>query len=248
MALEWKKFLRYRGVFITGTDTGIGKTYVGASLARELREEGIDTGVMKPIETGCLRRNGRLYPADGTALKRAAQVQDPIEKIVPIRLQKPLAPSVAARIERRRIDLQKIDRAYKGLLQKHDFLIVEGAGGALVPIKQSFYMIDLAKRLRLPILLVIGNRLGAINHALLTEEGIQRRGVPLLGWILNDCQSATEASETNLLALQRSMSAPYLGKLDFSPSPSSSPQKGKGEKRCKLPFKESTRRTRWASA
>ncbi|MBI4209693.1 MAG: dethiobiotin synthase [Deltaproteobacteria bacterium] len=195
------------GIFITGTDTGVGKTYIGTQVARMLKAKGIDVGVMKPIETGCGVRNGKLYPADGWKLKKAAQVDDPIELIVPIRLRKPLAPFVAAKLDRGKIDLQKIDRAYETLRKRHEFVIVEGAGGALVPIQEDFFMLDLAKRLKLSVILVIGNRLGAINHALLTIEAIQKRHLPFTGWILNDLQPPTEASRTNKSALKRLLSA-----------------------------------------
>jgi dethiobiotin synthetase len=194
---------RVKGVFITGTDTGVGKTYVGAQLAKALRDKGINVGVMKPIETGCRMRRGILYPSDGYALKRAAKAEDSIDLIVPIQLRKPLAPLVAAKLERKKIDLKKIDRTYQTLRKRHEFVIVEGAGGALVPIQEDFFMIDLAKRLKLPVILVIGNRLGAINHALLTIEAIQKRSLPFAGWILNDLQSTSLSSKTNKKVLKK---------------------------------------------
>lgn len=207
-----------KGIFITGTDTGIGKTYVATQLAKVLRESGMNVGAMKPIETGCRIQNGVLYPSDGWALKKAVSVDDPINLIVPIRLRKPLAPLAAAESERKKIDLKKIDQAYRKLRKKHNFLIVEGAGGALVPIRENFSMLDLAKRLRLPVVLVIGNRLGAINHALLTMEAIQRRNTPCLGWILNDFQSPAFSGKTNKKVLKKLLSFPCLGTLAFNPS------------------------------
>lgn len=174
-----------KGIFITGTDTGVGKTYVGAMLAKELKKRGIDVGVMKPVETGCRKRNGKLYPADAACLIQAAGVLDPLEEVCPYRFSHPLAPSVAAGMEGRRVDPEKILKTFRSLSKKHECMIVEGAGGIMVPLRDRHTYLDLARELGLPVMIVARPGLGTINHTLLTIAAIQARKLPIAGVVIN---------------------------------------------------------------
>jgi len=152
------------GVFVTGTDTGVGKTVVATALVTALRERGVDVGVMKPCETGV----GPDGPLDALALAAAAGEPDPIDAVCPWPLPVPAAPSVAAALAGRPLDLDAIGRAYRALAGRHAFTVVEGAGGLLVPIHEEASMADLAAGLDLPLLVVVRTALGTINHTLLT--------------------------------------------------------------------------------
>lgn len=188
-----------RGLFITGTDTGVGKTYIAAGLASSLRRRGIDVGVMKPAETGCPVRAGRMIPADALRLMRAARVADALDLVNPYRFRNPLAPAVAAEFDGKKIDVKRIRAAYRRLASRHEFMIVEGAGGILVPFEGSRTFIDLAAALGLPVLVVARPGLGTINHTLLTVEALKRRGLALAGIVINHSRKgkAGPAEKTN---------------------------------------------------
>ena len=174
-----------KGIFITGTDTGVGKTYVGTTLAKALKRQGVDVGVMKPVETGCRKRQGELYPADAARLIKAAGVKDRLENVCPYRFSRPLAPSVAAGMEGKRVDPEKIINSFRALLKKHDFMIVEGAGGIMVPLAGQYTYLDLAHELGLPVMIVARPGLGTINHTLLTIAALHRRKLRMAGVVLN---------------------------------------------------------------
>jgi dethiobiotin synthetase len=174
-----------RGIFITGTDTGVGKTYVGAMLAKELGRRFVDVGVMKPAETGCRKRNGKIYPGDAAFLRKAAGVRDRIEDVCSYRFSRPLAPSVAAEMEGKRVDPKKIINTFRVLSKKHDFMIVEGAGGIMVPLVDRYTYLDLALDLGLPVAIVARPGLGTINHTLLTVAALQARALRIAGVIIN---------------------------------------------------------------
>lgn len=154
--------------FITGTDTGVGKTFITAQIARAMRRKGIDVGVMKPVETGCPVKGGRLVPSDALLLKEASGSKDPLDLINPFRFKNPLAPAVASRLEGVTIDMAKIKKSFDELLRRHEAVLIEGAGGLLTPITGKKTMADLAQALSTPLVIIVANRLGAINHALLT--------------------------------------------------------------------------------
>jgi dethiobiotin synthetase len=174
-----------KGIFITGTDTGVGKTYIAAGIASSLRRGGVNVGVMKPVETGCPRRLGRLVPSDTLALMKAAQTRDALGLVNPCRFLKPLAPSVAAKLEGKHIDPAKIIDSFLELSRRHDFMIVEGAGGIMVPISRNYLYLDLAAALRLPVIIVARPGLGTINHTLLTISAIRSRGIIISGVVIN---------------------------------------------------------------
>ncbi len=172
-------------IFITATDTGVGKTFVSAGLASALRNRGIDTGVMKPVHTGCRQKDGRLIPEDTLYLMKAAYVDDPIELVTPYMFREPVAPSVAADISSTVIDIGEIVKSYKALCRQHEYMIVEGIGGIMVPIKRNFYVAVLIKKLDLPAIIITRPDLGTINHTLLTIEYMKNRNIQIKGVVIN---------------------------------------------------------------
>lgn len=165
------------GIFITATDTGVGKTYIACQLALNLRRRGVDVGVMKPVASGSR--------ADAALLSKAQGGTDPLELINPLFFKEPLAPYAAARISKKKIYLNKILAAYNILKKRHDFLIVEGIGGLLVPIKKNFFVKDLCREFGLPLLIVARPTLGTINHTLLSFFEAKRAGLNPLGIVFN---------------------------------------------------------------
>lgn len=206
-----------RGIFITGTDTGVGKTYVGCCIARDLRSRGINVGVMKPAETGCRMRKGQLRPSDAIALAKAAGVKDPIDMINPYRFQMPVAPAVAARLEGKRIEVDKILKRYQRLEERHDFLIVEGAGGILVPLTMRKTFLDIAEKLALPVLIVARPNLGTLNHTLLTIEALRYRSLQIAGICINDSKDTHHgiAEKTNPKILEQLSTVPVLANMRY---------------------------------
>jgi dethiobiotin synthetase len=204
------------GLFITGTDTGVGKTLVACGLAALLRHRGYRVGVMKPAETGCVEKNGKLFPEDAFYLKQASGCDEPLEKICPYRLRDPLAPSVAAEREGVKIDISLLERLYGEISSAHDITLVEGAGGLLVPLLPHYTYADLAKLLKLPVLVVAANRLGAINHLLLTLEHASYRGLRVLGYVLNRLDNQLSlAAETNRETLLSLTAVPCMGEIPY---------------------------------
>jgi dethiobiotin synthetase len=169
-----------KGCFITGTDTGVGKTVVTAALASRLTQRGRRVGVMKPIETGT-----STGVTDMERLRVAIEASASREIMNPYRLTAPMAPYPAARLEGVAIDLEHIAACFQQLAADHDLLLVEGVGGLLVPISAELDVSDVIRRLGLPALLVARAALGGINHTLLTIEALQRRRIPILGIVLN---------------------------------------------------------------
>lgn len=202
---------KYNGIFITGTGTGVGKTTVAGIIAHRLREKGISVGVMKPISCGSRR--------DALSLKKIADVTDSIDEINPIYLKKPLAPLVSAGFENKRINLDKILTAYKKLCQRYNFLIVEGAGGLLVPITKKIYMADLARMFGLPLIIVSYPGIGSINHTLLTINCARSYGLEILGFVFdytNPCKKGL-AEKTNPEVISTLGRVRFLGNVPYKP-------------------------------
>ena len=205
-----------KGIFITGTDTGVGKTFVAATLAAYLRDAGYRVGVMKPVETGCEERDGKLIPADAMRLKDASGCAEPIERICPYRLAEPLAPSIAAARAGVKIDVDHMLAVYAEISATHDVTLVEGAGGLMVPLLPSYTYADFARVFKLPLLVVAANRLGVINHLLLTLEHASCQGLSVLGYVLNRNSNETSlAADTNREVLSNLSGVPCLGELPF---------------------------------
>lgn len=190
------------GLFVTGTDTGVGKTIIGVALLQAAARRGLRVAAMKPIETGCRTFRGERQPEDARRLAGAAHAARGWDILCPYRLEAPLAPSVAARREGTVIDLARIEQARVALAEDApDWLLVEGAGGLLVPINDEQTMADLALLFGYRLLIVARDRLGAINHTLLTIEAARRRAIPLAGVVLNaDNESAVDHENAGEIA------------------------------------------------
>lgn len=173
-----------RGIFVTGTDTGVGKTIVAATLARLLRMNGVSVGVMKPVTSGCREEAGQLVSDDALLLCRAAGIPCSGD-VAPYRLREPLAPADAARIDGVRIDFSAIKAAFERLAATYQYVIVEGAGGLMVPLSGGLLVADLARELDLSLLVVARPGLGTINHTVLTCFSAQQLGLQVAGVIVN---------------------------------------------------------------
>ena len=199
-----------RSVFVTGTDTGVGKTVVSCALARALVERGVDVGVMKPIETGV----GHAGPLDAIALRGAARVEDPLDVICPQQFALPAAPTVAAAAEQREVDLAAVRSAFDRISAHHESVIVEGAGGLLVPIADGVGMADLSRDLGLPILVVARAALGTINHTLLTLEVAVARGLEVVGVVISHAGGRISAADAaNLSELRDALGTGLVGEI-----------------------------------
>lgn len=200
---------------MTGTDTGVGKTVVSCALVRELAALGMDVGAMKPIETGV----GPQGPLDAQALQQAAGGGDPLELVCPERFALPAAPSVAARAEVRKVDVAAIVAAFQQLTARHELVVVEGAGGLLVPLDETLTMADLAATLELPLLVVSRGALGTLNHTRLTLEAARARSLPLLGVVVSHAGGPlSEADAENLGELRDWLGERLLGEIPPLPS------------------------------
>ena len=206
-----------KGYFITGTDTGVGKTLVAGGLAALYKNQGLNVGVMKPVATGCKRVNNRLISDDAVFLKLSAEVEDEYEFINPISLEQPLAPSVAARLSNTKIDTDKINTAFDTLCERHEYMIVEGIGGLLVPIDEYYFIVDLANEIELPLIIVCRPTLGTINHTLLTVSYAREHGLEVKGVIVNESTENCDAvvKKTNIDEIKRLTGLPILGTIPF---------------------------------
>jgi dethiobiotin synthetase len=207
----------HKGIFITGTDTGIGKTFISVGLLKALKETGLNVCPMKPVETGCKVQREKIVPEDTLKLVKAAQVNEPLDLINPYRFRQPLAPAVAAELEGAVIRKQNIVSAYKKLSKKYDITIVEGAGGIMVPVYRKYLFIDLIKDLALPVLIVARPGLGTLNHTLLTLEAARNRGIDVMGVIIN-CSSKMRndvSLQTNPGEIEKLGEVPVLGVISY---------------------------------
>lgn len=203
-----------RGVFVTGTDTGVGKTLAACALVHALRAQGLRVAPMKPVAAGAVAHAGGWANEDTLALARAAGPHSPaLDEITPVLLHAPMAPHIAAAREDRSIALAPLLQAHLRLAASSDFTVVEGVGGFQVPLARGLDTVDLARALGLPVVLVVGLRLGCLNHALLTAAAIAHAGLPLAGWIANAIDPAMAAPDENVAALEERLAAPLLGRL-----------------------------------
>lgn len=197
-------------LFLTGTDTNVGKTYVAALLIRALRRQGHDTVGMKPICCG--------DRADAEALYEAGDRRASLNAVNPVWMRAPAAPFAASLIENRAVDLSLIRETFANLRKSHSSLIVEGVGGWRVPITADFFVSDLAAEFGLPVAIVVANRLGALNHALLTIEAVRREGLQIAGIVLNRVAALSDepdvASSTNRTILEALGKEPILWEID----------------------------------
>ncbi len=208
-----------KGILVTGTDTGVGKTLVTGGLAAVLRDNGVDVGVMKPVESGCRREDNNLIPQDALFLREMAGCQDELQLVNPYALERPLAPATAAQLEGVSVEFEVIREAYSILTSRHELVLIEGAGGMLAPLNSRLFMADLPIKLGdIPILVVAQDTLGAINHTLLTIHYARTEGIDVMGMVLNCTHSRCEPEDChNREGLQRLADAPFLGSLPFLP-------------------------------
>lgn len=190
-------------ILVTATDTGVGKTFVACGLVRALRDLGKDVGVIKPFASGASRRGKGWTHPDVDALIAASGTREAFEKVCPYLYRDPLAPSVAAEREGRRVDVAGAARAVRAMAARHDVTIVEGAGGLLVPLTKTETFGDFAKRVKMPLLIVARPALGTLNHTRLTVEAARARGLEVLGVVVNHAQAGMTglAERTNLEVL-----------------------------------------------
>jgi len=188
------------GCFVTGTDTGVGKTLVGCAIVRALRARGLDVAVRKPIETGV----GADGPLDAQALREAAGSREPLDAICPVALPLPAAPSVAAVEAGHDVSIERVLTNLRAAIAAHTFTLVEGAGGLLVPIAAGYTMADLARDLALPLVVVARARLGTLNHTHLTLDAARARGLRIAGVVISHGDGALSAADAKNLAWLRS--------------------------------------------
>ena len=205
------------GLFVTGTDTGVGKTRVAAGLCRAYGARGLRVAAMKPVASGSVRGPRGLRNEDALELQRAMTVRATYAEINPFAFEPPIAPHIAAEEAGTPIDFARLESAYRRLSARSDVVVVEGAGGWLAPLDAARGFADLAVAWGLDVVIVVGLRLGCLNHALLTAESVERRGLRIAGWVGNAIDSRFERRRANLATLRARLPAPCLGLLPHAP-------------------------------
>lgn len=208
-----------KGLFVAGTDTGVGKTLMACALLHGFAASGLRVVGMKPVAAGARRHKGRWRNGDVESLRAAANVVAPEDLVNPYCFQPAIAPHIAAREADTTIRMALIAKCYAELARRAEMVVVEGAGGLLVPLGRRLNVADIPARLELPVVLVVGLRLGCLNHALLTVDALQSRGLRLAGWIANHIDPAMSRVGQNLQALQQRIDAPLLGVVPHASNP-----------------------------
>ena len=203
------------GYFITGTDTGVGKTSVSLALIRLLQAQGHVVTAMKPVASGCRREPSGLVNEDALRLQAQASFTVPYSLVNPYAFEPAVAPHIAATQAGIEIELDVIKAAFAELGQEADRVVVEGVGGWAVPVNDSQTMADVAVKLDLPVVLVVGIRLGCLNHALLTTQAIVASGVAFTGWVANRLDPACQLQDETVAALRQRLSVPCLGDVPY---------------------------------
>jgi dethiobiotin synthetase len=207
-------------IFVTGTDTDVGKTLVSAGLLYAANARDLTTAALKPVAAGCEQTPEGLRNDDALILQQAMNTELSYEQINPIALEPAIAPHIAAEQVQRRMTVDRLAGFCRGVLMKRaDLTVVEGAGGWRVPINNRETLADLAKALSLPVVMVVGMRLGCLNHACLTAEAIHRDGMSLAGWVSNHIDPNMPAYSESIATLERSLRAPCLGHIPFLENP-----------------------------
>jgi len=207
-------------LFVTGTDTGVGKTRIAAALCVAYAAHGKRVAAMKPVASGCMQTRAGLRNDDAEALRAAMTVRAAYGDVNPYAFEPPIAPHIAAMEAGCPIDFGLLDGCYERLCLQSDVIIVEGAGGWLAPLDATRTFADLAARWQLDVILVVGLRLGCLNHALLTAEAIEARGLKLAGWVGNSVDPDFERREANVDTLRSRLAAHCLGVFPYSPESS----------------------------
>ena len=206
-----------RGVFVTGTDTGIGKTWASCVLLAALRARGLRAVGMKPVASGCIATPTGLRNEDAEALIASSDPTPAYADCNPFALAEPIAPHIAARASGIEITLAPMLAAYARVADGAEHIVVEGVGGWMVPFSETLMQADLVRALDVPVILVVGLRLGCISHALLSVRAIRDDGCILAGWIANRIDPAMACADANLATLRERIAAPLLGVLDHTP-------------------------------
>ena len=206
--------------FVTGTDTGCGKTLIASGLLAVAKARGLSTAGIKPVAAGCEQTEQGLRNEDALALQSQTTLPLSYEQINPVALEPAIAPHIAAADANRRLRADRLVGFCRGvLMQRPDFAVIEGAGGWRVPLNERETLADVAKQLQTPVILVVGMRLGCINHAILTAEAVQRDGLALAGWVANPAGEEMNRYQENLETLRRYLPAPLIGEVPFLNKP-----------------------------
>ncbi|MDO9146609.1 MAG: dethiobiotin synthase [Hydrogenophaga sp.] len=209
--------MAFNGCFVTGTDTGVGKTLVSAALLHTLARHHARVVGMKPVAAGLVLQGGEWVAEDALALRAASTVAVPPALDNPVALPEPLSPHLAAARAGRRVGVAELVAAHRELRGLADVVLVEGSGGWRVPLNENETLADLAVALALPVVLVVGLRLGCLNHALLTAEAIRADGLQLAGWVANTVDPAMVCRDENIATLCQRLGAPLLGVVPWQP-------------------------------
>ncbi len=208
-----------RSLFVTGTDTGVGKTLVTAALLHTLAQRHARVVGMKPVAAGLVLQQGAWVSEDVLMLRAASTVSVPPELDNPVALSEPLSPHLAAAHAGRHVAVAELLAAQRALQARADVVLVEGAGGWRVPLNDRETLADLARALAAPVVLVVGLRLGCLNHALLTAEAIRADGLRLAGWVANSIDPGMACRDENIDSLRQRLPAPLLGVVPWLPAP-----------------------------
>ena len=200
-----------KGVFVTGSDTGVGKTVIAGAIAAAIKAHGLDVGVMKPVASGAKEIEGKLVSEDAVYLKKIIDSTDDDDLVNPVRLEPPIAPTMAASKSGVPIDIDKIWKAYEVLTNKHDFVVVEGIGGLMVPIDDTLFVADLVRKMDLALVIVSRDYLGTINHTLLTVEYARSRNIRIKGIVINMLKNGDDF----VREIEKYSSVPILGTIPF---------------------------------
>jgi dethiobiotin synthetase len=201
-----------KGVFVTGSDTGVGKTVIAGAIAAAIKAHGLDVGVMKPVASGAKEIDGKLVSEDVVYLKKMVDSTDDDDLVNPIRLKPPIAPTIAAVKSGVPIDIDKVWKSYEELTNRHDFVVVEGIGGLMVPVDDTLFVADLVCKMDLPLVIVVRDCLGTINHTLLTVEYAKSRNIRIKGIIIN----MLKGDDGFVREIEKYSSVPVLGTIPFN--------------------------------
>lgn len=207
--------MKHFSCLVTGTDTGIGKTLATCALIRRLAQQGLAVAGMKPVAAGTLLHDGKWHNEDTDAIIRAANVPLPPEMVTPYLLHEAASPHISAQLEKTAVSWPRIRDCYAQISQQADAVIVEGVGGFMAPLSAHDTVADLAVQFALPVILVVGLRLGCLNHALLTAEAILSRNLRLAGWIANCIDPAMQHGAENIALLEQRIPAPRLATIPY---------------------------------
>lgn len=215
--------MKQPALFITGTDTGIGKTFYSCQLLQALNAAGYSTLAMKPIAAGAGNERGIFKNDDALYLQQAASVKIPYHEVNPYCFPAPVAPHIAAAETGQHISLEAVLEQYTKLKGRADYILVEGVGGWQVPLNETQTVANLAELLHIPVVMVVGIRLGCINHAMLTANSIQQSSVPFAGWVANLLEKDMPALNKNIKTLQHNIAAPLLDIVQYQANDLKSP-------------------------